>query len=154
MLIEISVSDSGQGIPKDEISQLFNRYFRARTAEGKVKGTGLGLYIVKSIVEAHNGRVQVESELGKGTTFSIILPVSLEETKHRLNRIFHLGPGGIVGHFEYVLVKAVYLVVRLFGDQRAAENFIKSSHGHLLPGQVGLNHIQRCQRHYQLIKNQ
>ncbi len=72
--LQISVSDSGQGIPKDELPHLFNRYFRTKNVEGKVKGTGLGLYIVKSIVEAHNGKVEVQSEAGKGTTFDIILP--------------------------------------------------------------------------------
>lgn len=71
--LQVSVSDSGEGIPKEEVSQLFSRYFRTKSAQGKIKGTGLGLYIVKSIVEAHNGKVEVKSEMGRGTTFTITL---------------------------------------------------------------------------------
>ena len=71
--IEIRVADTGRGIPADAISQLFERYRRARTAS-PVAGTGLGLMIVREIVEAHGGTVGVESELGKGSTFWVRLP--------------------------------------------------------------------------------
>jgi len=73
--IKISVTDSGEGIPAEEIPNLFSRYFRTKSVQGKVKGTGLGLYIVRSIVESHEGKVDVTSELGKGTIFSVWLPI-------------------------------------------------------------------------------
>jgi signal transduction histidine kinase len=69
----ISVSDTGPGIPAEQISQLFDMYFRSQNAGG-VRGAGLGLTIVKAVAEAHGGRVEVDSELGKGSTFYIYLP--------------------------------------------------------------------------------
>lgn len=73
------VKDSGRGIPKEAIPNLFNKFFRVSTALDKSsnsKGTGLGLYIAKSIVELHHGKIWVESELGKGSTFSFSLPIA------------------------------------------------------------------------------
>ncbi len=55
-LIKINVTDSGEGIPPEETPHLFTRYYRTKTVQGKVKGTGLGLYIVRSIVESHGGK--------------------------------------------------------------------------------------------------
>jgi signal transduction histidine kinase len=71
----IEVSDTGIGIPPDEQARLFQRFFRARTAtEQQIPGTGLGLYIASAIVAAHDGEIEVASEPGEGTTFSIDLP--------------------------------------------------------------------------------
>lgn len=71
------VSDTGIGIPKEAIPHLFNKFFRVSGQTQKMsKGTGLGLYIAKSIVEKLNGKIWVESELGKGSTFSFTLPIS------------------------------------------------------------------------------
>jgi PAS domain S-box-containing protein len=73
--IEIVVSDTGIGIPADEIPNLFQRFFRAhRATEDAIPGTGLGLAIAKAIVVGHGGRIRVESAVGTGTTFRIILP--------------------------------------------------------------------------------
>ena len=69
----IDVVDTGPGIPADEVPRLFDRFFRASTA-ANVPGTGLGLAIAKVIVEAHGGSMSVESELGVGSTFRLILP--------------------------------------------------------------------------------
>ncbi|MCL6569215.1 MAG: sensor histidine kinase, partial [Meiothermus silvanus] len=72
----IEVEDTGPGIPESERSRLFQRYGRTQSAVSRgVSGTGLGLYISKAIVEAHGGRIWVESEVGKGTTFSLTLPL-------------------------------------------------------------------------------
>ncbi|RLB27723.1 MAG: hybrid sensor histidine kinase/response regulator [Deltaproteobacteria bacterium] len=72
----IRVSDTGIGIPKEELSRIFDRFYRVKNEKTRfITGTGLGLPIVKSIVEAHNGRIKVESEPGKGSTFSAYLPL-------------------------------------------------------------------------------
>lgn len=71
-----SVSDYGIGIPKDEIPQLFERFHRARNVSSRYYGgLGLGLYIARAIVEAHGGNITVVSEEGKGSTFTMRLPL-------------------------------------------------------------------------------
>jgi PAS domain S-box-containing protein len=71
----VSVTDSGMGIPAEEQSQLFERFFRTEGArEGGVPGTGIGLTVVKRLVDAHGGRVSVQSAPGVGTTFRVELP--------------------------------------------------------------------------------
>ncbi|MGM0452314.1 MAG: ATP-binding response regulator [Thermodesulfobacteriota bacterium] len=71
----ITVADTGFGIPEAERDQIFQRFYRVKNEKTRyINGTGLGLAIVKSIVEAHNGRIEVESEEDKGTTFSVYLP--------------------------------------------------------------------------------
>ncbi|WP_088548358.1 HAMP domain-containing sensor histidine kinase [Paenibacillus aquistagni] len=80
----IHIQDHGQGIPKEDVPYIFERFYKADKARtrGTAAGTGLGLAIVRNIVEAHKGVIQVSSDLGKGTTFSIGIPVSpiVEET--------------------------------------------------------------------------
>ncbi len=77
-----SISDTGQGIPKEALPHLFTKFFRVsgRLEKGS-KGTGLGLYITKYIVNLHQGDIWVDSELGKGSTFTFSLPVITEATK-------------------------------------------------------------------------
>ncbi len=73
--IVVKISDNGIGIPKDEIGRIFEEFFRASNAkEVERDGTGLGLSIAKQIIELHNGKIRVESEEGKGSTFIIELP--------------------------------------------------------------------------------
>jgi signal transduction histidine kinase len=74
---QIEVSDTGVGIPTADVDRLFERFFRASTA-GSAQGTGLGLSIVKSIAEAHGGRVSLRSAEGEGTTFVVEIPVDGE----------------------------------------------------------------------------
>lgn len=71
--LEIAVRDFGVGIPIDEIPKLFQRFFRASTSNG-IQGTGIGLNLVKSLVEMHGGIMEVDSIEGKGSTFTIKLP--------------------------------------------------------------------------------
>ncbi len=70
-----SVSDTGMGIPKHELPMLFGE-FRRLKGSAKVEGTGLGLFIVKTIVEAHGGTVEAESEVNQGSTFTVRLPMA------------------------------------------------------------------------------
>jgi two-component system phosphate regulon sensor histidine kinase PhoR len=73
--VEISVRDQGQGIAREHIPRLFERFYRVDKARSRnVGGTGLGLSIVKHIVTAHNGTIQVESNPGRGSTFTIVIP--------------------------------------------------------------------------------
>jgi PAS domain S-box-containing protein len=73
----VSVADTGGGIPQEQINRIFEPFYTT-----KKKGTGLGLMIVQRIVRAHNGRIELESNVGKGTTFRVWLP--LHERKPRL----------------------------------------------------------------------
>jgi two-component system, OmpR family, phosphate regulon sensor histidine kinase PhoR len=78
--IEIKVSDRGIGIPPDEIPRIFEKFYRVKDPKTRqVTGTGLGLFIVKGIVEAHLGSIEVESVVNVGTTFRILLPVAKGE---------------------------------------------------------------------------
>jgi signal transduction histidine kinase len=75
--VEISVADRGPGIPADEIGHVFDPFFRGRRAiQDQVHGTGLGLNLVKRIVEAHGGSMRVESPPGHGATFVVRLPAA------------------------------------------------------------------------------
>ena len=70
----ITIQDTGLGIPEEAIPHLFEKFYRVREHEGKVTGTGLGLSISKQIIQGHNGRIEVKSKMGVGTSFTIHLP--------------------------------------------------------------------------------
>lgn len=75
----IIVEDTGMGIPKDDMPHLFERFYRGHNVnELEIRGTGLGLGIVKEVVDLHNGTIVVESEEGEGTKFQISIPLSVE----------------------------------------------------------------------------
>jgi signal transduction histidine kinase len=74
--VEIAVEDEGPGIAPEAVPRLFEPYYRAPDAAACAPGTGLGLAVVKGLVEAHGGRVAVDSELGHGTRVWFTLPVA------------------------------------------------------------------------------
>jgi len=86
--VVIRVADNGWGIDSDDLKHIFNKFFRTRreNLSYKTKGTGLGLAIVKNIIEAHGGSIKVASEVGNGTTFTIMLPYDPEEEKVKGDR--------------------------------------------------------------------
>jgi len=70
------ISDTGMGIPKEALPKIFDRFYRVHLPGKEIQGTGLGLSIVNKIVMMHGGRIEVESEVDKGTTFFVFLPLA------------------------------------------------------------------------------
>lgn len=84
--IEVSIKDSGIGISKDQQNRIFTKFFRSADAVRlETEGSGLGLFIVKNIIEAHDGKIWFESKEGKGTTFYFILPVKTKIEEFLMN---------------------------------------------------------------------
>jgi two-component system phosphate regulon sensor histidine kinase PhoR len=76
-VVRVSVNDTGVGIPTDEVDHVFDKFYRVKANNSQAKGTGLGLNLVKQIVEKiHNGKVFVQSEVGVGSTFGFELPLA------------------------------------------------------------------------------
>jgi len=73
--VDISVQDNGIGMPDNVVSNLFQKFYRSHRSRETVAGTGIGLYISKAIVESHGGSISVRSEEGKGSIFTISLPI-------------------------------------------------------------------------------
>lgn len=79
-MLEIEISDDGIGIPQNKLNSIFERFKQVENNTIRSgEGSGIGLYLVKSLVDMHGGDIAVESELGSGTTFKISIPVELEE---------------------------------------------------------------------------
>jgi two-component system sensor histidine kinase SenX3 len=80
--VVLRVVDSGEGIPTRDLERVFERFYRVDSARARsTGGTGLGLSIVKHVVESHGGSVEVASELGLGSTFTVRLPLLEEEAR-------------------------------------------------------------------------
>ena len=79
----MQIADQGGGIPKEDLPRVFSRLYRADNPliQG-VGDTGVGLSIVKTLVEAHNGRIWVDTEMGKGSTFSLLIPIANNNGTH------------------------------------------------------------------------
>ncbi|MDD2891314.1 MAG: HAMP domain-containing sensor histidine kinase, partial [bacterium] len=76
--VKFSVRDTGYGIEKQYLEKIFEKFYRIETSSHKIPGTGLGLPIVKDLVEKHNGKIWVESKLGQGSVFYFTIPVFKE----------------------------------------------------------------------------
>ena len=86
--VVVEVHDAGPGIAPQHLSQMFQRFYRVPDTQRNVRGTGLGLYICRKIVESHGGRIGVESQAGSGTRFFFTLPVAtLEATEESHERV-------------------------------------------------------------------
>ena len=85
-VVHIRVADRGPGIPKDEQGQVFDPFFRGKRAlQDQIHGTGLGLSLVKDIIEAHGGSIALHSEPGKGTEFVARIPAAPQEYQDELS---------------------------------------------------------------------
>jgi PAS domain S-box-containing protein len=83
--LAISVSDTGMGIPQEALPRIFTQFYRVHRPGKEIKGTGLGLAIVHKIVTGHGGRIDIESELNKGTTFTVLLPLTPKQPAEDLS---------------------------------------------------------------------
>lgn len=79
--IEVSVSDKGVGMPPEDLSKIFDKFYRGGQKRQRPGGTGLGLAICQSIIQEHGGRIWADSVLGQGSTFYFRLPVAKPEDK-------------------------------------------------------------------------
>jgi signal transduction histidine kinase len=86
--VRISIRDTGIGIPIEEQKKVFDKFFRTKVGQQFSSGTGLGLSIVKNIIEKHNGSITVESELGNGSTFTLILPREKTKGYTQANQVY------------------------------------------------------------------
>lgn len=73
-VLQLEVTDTGHGIAQENLGRIFQRMYRIPSEQDIVEGTGLGLYIVKSIVDSHGGEIRVASEVGRGSTFTVLFP--------------------------------------------------------------------------------
>jgi signal transduction histidine kinase len=79
-MFSVTVADTGIGIPREDLSRIFTKYYRSAGASG-IKGSGLGLAISKAIIEAHGGSIEVESAVGEGSRFRVIVPAPEEDAR-------------------------------------------------------------------------
>jgi signal transduction histidine kinase len=80
--VRVAITDTGIGIPAQDLPRIFDRFYRVDKARAREKGdTGLGLAICKWIVDAHGGRIGVQSEVGKGSTFTVWLPAQVASSQ-------------------------------------------------------------------------
>ena len=79
-VLELQVIDHGPGVSREEQRKVFDRFVRGRLArEASIRGSGIGLSLVRSILDSHHGYVRVESEIGHGATFTLGIPITDEE---------------------------------------------------------------------------
>jgi signal transduction histidine kinase len=76
--IDVAIEDRGIGIPSEDVSRLYDRFYQSRRARERKSGLGLGLYITKGLVEAHGGRIWLATQPAKGSTFHVWFPADVK----------------------------------------------------------------------------
>ncbi|HRN90127.1 MAG TPA: HAMP domain-containing sensor histidine kinase, partial [Candidatus Saccharibacteria bacterium] len=105
--VELSIEDHGIGMPGNVMSNLFQKFYRSHRSRETVAGTGIGLYISKGIIESHGGRIGVRSEEGKGSTFTVSIPIyatvadKLKAGNNSNEGLIEQGVGWIKNHSMY-----------------------------------------------------
>lgn len=105
--VEVAIEDHGIGMPGNVVSNLFQKFYRSHRSRETVAGTGIGLYISKAIVESHGGTISVRSEDGKGSTFTVALPIyatvadKLKSDDNNNEGLIEHGNGWIKNHSMY-----------------------------------------------------
>ncbi len=130
----VRVIDRGIGIAPEDLKRLFGRFVRGQNARrAKIAGTGIGLFIVKTIVERHGGRVAVESDLDRGSTFTVVLPSAQAKSSQKPMRVSIVsGDAGLRRFAAYELRSRGYRVRECAGLDEL------SHQGDLRPGDVVL----------------
>jgi DNA-binding response OmpR family regulator len=139
--VRISVADSGIGIPKDKISKIFDRFYQVdNTSKREHEGTGIGLALTKELIEHHRGRIEVESLDGRGTKFTVYIPLGknhlaaeeiFEDTKTD-NPDFVTGElfteeSDLVKQFDYPISENGKPILLLVEDNCDVRNYLKSN---------------------------
>lgn len=105
--VEVAVQDSGIGMPEGVVSNLFQKFYRSHRSRETVAGTGIGLYISKAIVESHGGNISVRSQDGRGSTFTVSIPIystvaeKLQASNNSNEGLISEGRGWIKNHSMY-----------------------------------------------------
>jgi len=90
--VEVTVQDTGIGIAPDQLPRLFERFYRIEGAQGRsIEGTGIGLSLVQEMVKLHGGNVQVKSELGRGSSFTVSIPFGSAHAAHAFKPVVNAG---------------------------------------------------------------
>ncbi len=135
LTLKISVEDSGMGIPKDKFESIFDHFSRLTPSyEGMYKGAGLGLYTVKRYIEAMNATIEVESEVGKGTSFIITLPLQVSDHSDREKEALYLTkpaksqimPSAKLSKYNELAVETIAAIVLVVEDNSLAAKGLQS----------------------------
>jgi len=103
--VKITVKDSGVGISKNQVQQIFERFYQVDQNNDKFLGTGIGLSLVKELVDLHQGKISVESQLGSGSTFTVLLPTNLTPSLYQGEGQNHLASTGLKQSMQQNAVK-------------------------------------------------
>lgn len=133
-MLSISVEDSGTGISSSEIDKIFDRFYQANNQNGLTAGSGIGLYMVKYYAEMHGGFISVESEIGKGTCFKVMLSVQKKVNES----IFNLNDKQIANKILIVEDHTVFRTY-LFDELKV--------HFHVLTASNGIEGFEKAQQH-------
>ncbi|RMH73676.1 MAG: response regulator [Gemmatimonadetes bacterium] len=110
--VRVSITDEGMGIPAEDLENIFRKFYRVERPGMEIRGTGLGLSIVKNIIEGHGGRIEVQSEVGKGSTFMFTLPKLYPESAMREMEIERMQTRSEMDRMLFLLIKMITRVMQ------------------------------------------